>query len=787
MNSRRRQLLYTGILLATWFVPLSVSIFAQGKEDDFDPFSEEAAKALARIQQGEADDSQKFLAPGQVRKLNELAKPSIVVIRQISRDGKPRGTGSGFVVSEDGLVVTNLHVIGEGRPIEVEFADGTVHRVTGIHASDRRYDLAVLKIGKEGDSFIPLKVADSSKIEQGDLIVGFGAPQGLGFSVVPGVISAVRKLDEGFIGEGETPEYPMLQLAMPIEQGNSGGPVLNLKGEVLGVVTLRHRVTENLGFAVQSSDLQMLLDKPNPVPMERWQTIGRLDQRRWEPIMGGGWSQRGGVIQAGEMGDGFGGRTVCLSSVEIPEEPYEVAVKVLLDDESGAAGLVFASDGGEVHYGFYPSGGKIRLTRFEGADVYSWSILEQIEVPSYVRGDWNRLRVRVEADTITGWVNGEKILELNDDRLRGGRAGLCKFRRTFARFRNFAVGPDLSEPEPDAKHTELFSKQIDRFIEKGSSQEMIDNLSVDRLTSAKMIRAKAEELEAMAANLRALEESVFRNSVAKELLMVLDRPESEIDLFEVGLQIARSADSELELDHYRDAFSQLTSDGAEYVMEKAGEAGPLEKATALRDFLFVESGFHGSRTEYYHHANSYVNHVLDDREGLPITLSLVFVEIARRLNIPEVFGAPLPGKFMVGVNHGSEDAPKTSYIDVFEGGKILDRSTAARSVWELLGSTPPRSVFEPATGRDIAVRMLRNLVDLEINQKQTPRGAEGYLELLLAVDPSAGQERFQRALLRVQDDNMTGAREDLNWLLENQPPGINYERLEQFRNSLPEE
>ena len=68
--------------------------------------------------------------------------------------------------------------------------------------------------------------------------------------MVPGAISAIRKLDPGFAGEWETPEFPMLQLAMPIEQGNSGGPVINLEGEVLGIVTLRHRVTENLGLAV---------------------------------------------------------------------------------------------------------------------------------------------------------------------------------------------------------------------------------------------------------------------------------------------------------------------------------------------------------------------------------------------------------------------------------------------------------------------------------------------------------------------------------------------------------
>jgi len=261
----RSRLFPTVLLCGVFF---SSEAGAQTPEKEFDPFSQEAAEALERLSEEKADAARDFLEPGQVRKLTELAKPSLVTVRQMGRDGERSGTGSGFIIA-DGLVVTNLHVIGEGRAIEVELFDGTVCAVTEIHASDRHYDLAVLRVDPAGKTLQPLKIGDSAKIEQGDLIVGFGAPQGLALSVVPGAISAIRKLDPGFAGEGETPEFPMLQLAMPIEQGNSGGPVINLEGEVLGIVTLRHRVTENLGFAVPSNDLQTLLDKPNPVPMSR--------------------------------------------------------------------------------------------------------------------------------------------------------------------------------------------------------------------------------------------------------------------------------------------------------------------------------------------------------------------------------------------------------------------------------------------------------------------------------------------------------------------------------------
>lgn len=775
-------------------------------EDDFDPFADDAMEALESLSQAEGGQVREFLDPAKVTEVTVRVKPALVTVRQIGRDGGPRGTGSGFVVSKEGLVVTNLHVVGEGQPVEVEFADGSKRRVVEVRASDRHYDLVVLKL-EPGAELPALALGDSDGIAQGDLVLGFGAPQGLGFSVVPGAISAIRKLEPGFAGEGETPEFPMLQLAMPIEQGNSGGPVVNLKGEVLGVVTLRHRITENLGFAVPANDLKALLEKPNPVPMARWTTIGTLDPRQWTSVMGADWSQRGGVITGRHPGEGFGGRALCLSSLEVPEEPYEVAVKVKLDDESGAAGLAFSSDGGQAHYGFYPSDGKLRLTRFQGPDVYSWSILDQVEAPSYVPGGWNRLRVRVEKERIVAWVNETRVLDLADAELRGGKAGLCKFRQTAAEFREFRVGGDLSIEQLSAEERDRIGGALAKHEAEGASESVLDELGRNDERSRRFILDTVESLEKRVAALRALEGAVRRTAVERELAMALDRPVEEVDLFEVGLQIARIDDPELDLEHYRAVFSRLVKEGGAYLAKAAPEGGPREKAEALRDFLFKENGFHGSRGEYYHHANSYVNRVLDDREGLPITLSVLFIELARRLGVPGVYGAAIPGRFMVGWDPGEGDTDEAVLFDVFEGGASFSREEAERASGGLSGADAPGADAPGADAsgadasgagasgkgeglvarpRDIAVRMLRNLVDIEINRRQTPEQAEDYLELLLAIEPDAAYERFQRAILRVQADRLDGAKEDLDWLLEHRPPGLDYSRLEQFRESLPE-
>lgn len=753
---------------------------------EFDPFSQEAQEALEALTKTDSAKARDFLNPEQVTSLTERVKPALVTVRQMGRDGGQRGTGSGFVIAREGLVVTNLHVIGEGQPLEVEFVDGTKREVIEVHASDRHYDLAVLRLAPDAKELPFLEVGDSAVVKQGDLVLGFGSPQGLSFSVVPGAISAIRKLEPGFAGEGETPEFPMLQLAMPIEQGNSGGPVVNLKGEVLGIVTLKHRVTENLGFAVPSNDLKSLLEKPNPVPMARWSTIGTLDPRQWTAVMGAEWSQRGGVITAQAPGDGFGGRALCLSSLPVPEEPYELAVKVKLDEESGAAGLVFASDGDQVHYGFYPSDGQMRLTRFEGADVYSWSILEQVGAPSYVPGDWNRLRVRVERDRLIAWVNEVQVLSLVDGELRGGKVGLCKFRQTRAEFREFRIGRDLSVKPLSVEDAKLLSETLQRHESEGASESVLDEFGRQSDKSRRYLLDTVAALEAKIEALQSLEGLVHRTAVQRELIMALDRPDSEVDLFEVGLQIARIDDPELDLEHYRSVFSQMVKEAETFLAKSASEGGPREKAEALRDFLFRELGFHGSRGDYYHHANSYVNHVLDDREGLPITLSVLFIEMARRLGIEGIDGAALPGKFMVGWSPAREARDEALLFDVFEGGESRTVEEAARAVYELTGTAPEAESFEPAAPRDIAVRMLRNLVDIEINRRQTPEQAEDYLELLLAIEPAAAYERFQRAILRVQSSEIAGAKEDLDWLLEHRPPGLDYFRLEQFRESLPE-
>ena len=382
-----------------------------------------------------------------VAEITEAAKPSLVVV---SHEGRGSGgTGSGFVVSEDGLIATNLHVIGEARPVRVKFADGAEFEATEIHASDRKLDLAVVRIDPKDRKLTALPLADSDTLKQGQRVVALGNPQGLDFSVVDGVVSAVRDFGAG----------PMIQLAIPVERGNSGGPVLDFEGRVHGLMTLKSAVTENLGFAMPVNALKTLLEKPNPIAMGRWMTIGRLDPDEWTTPMGARWTQRAGEIQVREAGAGFGGRALCIASMKPPKVPYEVAVDVRLDDEAGAAGLVFESDGGDLHYGFYPTGGKIRMTRFDWPDGLH---LEHIRHRGLARLPEGKLEPSPHPGRKRGHhrlgERGGNAQGRGRDASAADRSGFVNSGRPRPQFKNFRVGKDLTRlavPEAFAKKVEV--------------------------------------------------------------------------------------------------------------------------------------------------------------------------------------------------------------------------------------------------------------------------------------------------------------------------------------------
>jgi regulator of sirC expression with transglutaminase-like and TPR domain len=209
------------------------------------------------------------------------------------------------------------------------------------------------------------------------------------------------------------------------------------------------------------------------------------------------------------------------------------------------------------------------------------------------------------------------------------------------------------------------------------------------------------------------------------------------------------------------------------------KATEQQKLALLDRFLFRERGFHGSRTDYYNRSNSYLSEVIDDREGLPITLSVLYMELARRLGVV-VEGVGLPGHFVV--RHVPRKGPP-QLIDVFAGGVRMSRADAGQKVQELLDRPLEEEDLAAVPRRMILVRMLHNLLNVARGERDTPSMLR-YVDALVAIHPQGGAERGLRVGLRYQMGDLKGARADVDWLLENKPDGIDLERVKQMQQFL---
>jgi len=681
-------------------------------------------------------------------KLASQVKPSVVTISSTDRGGGPWGVGTGFVVDSSGIIATNFHVIGEHREFTIELANGKVCQPLAILAIDRSRDLALIRIDQNGLPALPL--GDSDQIAPGQSVLSIGNPLGYELSVSQGVISAVRELE---FGDGR----PMIQVAIPIEAGSSGSPVVNLDGEVLAVLTIKSGGA--IGFGIPSNDLALLMEENKSTPIEDWYTVGMLDEEEWTRPMGGNWRQRAGIIKASGMGKGFGGRMICLSNQSGISPPFDLEVEVRLEDESGAAGLIFASDNEDSHYGFYPTNRSLRLTSFNGPMVFDWEILQTVSSVDYLPGQWNRISVRFgESGQIRCMVNGQVVIEKTDFTFQKGLVGLCKFREPAAEFRNFRIAQKIpsSSISNDAR-VKAFEVSESLTLQENLSSSELESLIEMGNSAHQALLDRADELENASERLRKSAEKVRVSLITRELSTLIhsEQDKDEERLLRSALLISSLDNPHFNIEHYLKRVERLAERISRQLPDKINN---IEKLNLLIDQLFNQLGYHGSTLDFHHRANSYINDVIEDREGLPITLTLLLMEVGKRMGL-NIHGLATPGHFLAVYREPDQSVTESIIIDSFHG-----RSVSLEQASELTSRKLSNTDLIPASESEIISRILRNLLRSAEWDRDTASSLR-YLDALLAINPEDSYHRTMRAMTYYGEARYEEALKDITLLI----------------------
>ncbi len=235
--------------------------------------------------------------------------------------------------------------------------------------------------------------------------------------------------------------------------------------------------------------------------------------------------------------------------------------------------------------------------------------------------------------------------------------------------------------------------------------------------------------------------------------------DEQMDLARAALFIAAGEYADLDIERELGLLDELARAAAPLLDNKTD---PLFTVNTLSQYLFDEVQLRGNEHEYYDPQNSYLNHVLHRRLGIPISLSLVYIEVGQRLGIP-LQGIGMPGHFLV--RH--RDVPDL-FIDPFHGGILLSMDECAARLRAVSGYSGPwqSSFLTPIGSRDFIARMLQNLKAIYLQQHDHPKALRT-THYLVALLPDRLEQRRDRALLLYELGDYPNALEDLraylNW------------------------
>ncbi|MEN9203000.1 MAG: tetratricopeptide repeat protein [Thermostichus sp. DG_1_6_bins_120] len=231
-----------------------------------------------------------------------------------------------------------------------------------------------------------------------------------------------------------------------------------------------------------------------------------------------------------------------------------------------------------------------------------------------------------------------------------------------------------------------------------------------------------------------------------------------IDLGRASLWIAQEAYPDLDVEEYWAALDEMAAEVRERLPP---ERYPLRILKILNHYLFEDLGFRGNREDYYDPRNSFLNEVIDRRLGIPITLSLLYLELARRLDFP-MAGVGMPGHFLVRpLFEGSE-----IWVDPFHKGEILFPEDCQERLTQIYGPgiRLQEQYLAPTSSRMILVRLLNNLKHIYLRRGELEPALAAVERILLLIPEDLGQLR-DRGLLYYQLGHWPQAQQDLKYYL----------------------
>lgn len=249
-------------------------------------------------------------------------------------------------------------------------------------------------------------------------------------------------------------------------------------------------------------------------------------------------------------------------------------------------------------------------------------------------------------------------------------------------------------------------------------------------------------------------EPFFKSNLTMDFYQEINQPDDRIDLAKACLYFARTEYPSLAIEDYLNTLDTIAEELKERLPKNFY---PLKIIGAINQYLFDDLGFSGNRNDYYDPRNSFLNEVIDRRTGIPISLSVVYLEVAKRLDFPMI-GIGMPGHFLIRPNFEGAGI----FIDVFNRGEILFEKDCEEKLGQIYRHPIKLKAefLDPVDNRQILVRILRNLKFIYISNRQFDR-ALTTIEYILMLYPKQLREIRDRGLLYYQLSEWKKAYEDL--------------------------